>query len=327
MQGMASELGLRGEILALNVHEKLAGLARVVSTSEEILSVISDADIVLMHYSLGSIFNDCFLKPVSGKKVLLFHNLTPPEWFDDYNTRVAKDLRQGICDLSGVVAAADAVWSDSTYNKKFINTDREVLVLPYVFDEDRWSKLEANSGIAAALSGHSGTNILHVGRVAPNKCIQDVIKSFYFYHHKIDPDSRLWLVGGDIDTEIYKAELVKLTYDLGLKEAVTFVGSVSDEELKAFYQSSDLYLLMSEHEGFCVPLLEAMAASIPVVAFAQEAVVETGKDYIYAVEEKNYPLIAELMSHVISQASPESCLGRFNRASFKENFKRCLECA
>lgn len=290
------ERGFTSEIFSINTNEKLKGWTRHYSelpTGEQTL---------IHHYSLGSPLNDLYISAANARRITVYHNLTPEFWFEGYNARVLADLRQGREELPKVLAASDTIFADSTYNKAEVESlgFSNCEVLPLLIDDTKWASVTPNAGIAAALRGHGGVNILHVGRTAPNKRLEDIIKAFYFYHHKINRKSRLWLVGSDIDTEIYSFELRMLISELRLKEAVTLTGSVAETELRAFFENSDLYLCMSEHEGFCVPLLEAMHFGVPVVAFESCAVPETLGAAGLTFNVKDFPRVAELMNIVLT---------------------------
>lgn len=148
-----------------------------------------------------------------------------------------------------------------------------------------------------------GTQVLHVGRIAPNKRIEDVIKSFYFLRKYRDPQARLRLVGIDTDTELYSFSLRELAAYLGIGESVEFVGGLADDEVRAMYEASDVYLCMSEHEGFCLPLIEAMHFRLPVVAFAAGAVPATLGEAGILVTEKRHSDIGELLWRVATDAT------------------------
>jgi glycosyltransferase involved in cell wall biosynthesis len=127
----------------------------------------------------------------------------------------------------------------------------------------------------------------------PNKRIEDLLKVFYFYRKRIDPDSRLFLVGIDTDMEIYSFALRQMIHDLALR-GVLFCGRVSQRELVTYYRLAHVYLCMSEHEGFCVPLLEAMHFGVPVIAYAAGAVPETLGEAGALASRKDFPELAEL---------------------------------
>jgi glycosyltransferase involved in cell wall biosynthesis len=161
-------------------------------------------------------------------------------------------------------------------------------------------------------------NFLHVGRLVPNKRIEDVLKVFYFYRRRINPDSRLFLVGIDTDMEIYSVALRQMIHDLGLS-GVSFPGRVSQRELVTYYRLAHVYLCMSEHEGFCVPLVEAMYLGVPVIAFAAGAVPETLAEAGALVVRKEFAEIAELAAVLCEDAGVREALvaaGRRRAAAF-----------
>ncbi len=299
------EMGYKSDIYSVHTHEKLKGIPLDISTFKE----DSSGHAVLLHYSITSPFNELYASLKHAFRVLVYHNLTPVEWYSPYNSRVTADLIKGREELPLLLKETDLVLADSSFNAKEVKEmgAGEVQVLPLTLDPERWNK-PANPGILAALRDHGGRNILHVGRFAPNKCIEDIIKGFYFYHHKFDKDSKLWLVGSDTDTEIYSFELRKLTQTLRLKGLVEFVGSVSDDELRAFFEGSDIYVCMSEHEGFCVPLIEALYFKLPVIAYNATAIPETIGDGGILMNKKDPLYLGILMHQLLNDSKQKSNL-------------------
>ena len=116
-----------------------------------------------------------------------------------------------------------------------------------------------------------------MGRVVPNKCQHDLVKAFAAYRAAYDPQARLHIVGGDASPR-YRAAVADYARALGVADAVDLTGSVSPGALAAYYRTADVFVSLSEHEGFCVPLLEAMHHRVPIVAFAAAAVPETLRD-------------------------------------------------
>jgi glycosyltransferase involved in cell wall biosynthesis len=151
------------------------------------------------------------------------------------------------------------------------------------------------------------TNILFVGRVIANKKIEDVIRFFHAYHTMFNPRSRLLIVGAQSGFERYLASLNQLVAELGLSH-VHFVGHVSDEELVAFYEAADLFLCASEHEGFCVPLVEAFHMQVPVLAFAATAVPATMDGAGVLFEEKDPMHVAALMDAIVSNVTLQDAI-------------------
>jgi glycosyltransferase involved in cell wall biosynthesis len=128
--------------------------------------------------------------------------------------------------------------------------------------------------------------------------VEDLVKAYYV-DRRLDPDSRLIVVGSAVDTETYLAGCQKLCAELGLLDHVVFTGAVSQAELTTYYRLASAYLCLSEHEGFCVPLLEAMHFDVPVVAYAATGVPGTMGDAGLLVPEKDFPAIAELAHRVV----------------------------
>lgn len=305
IQRIMRERGVESRIYSVHAHEKVKEFVTDYRKCESDMcgNGIDKSSCVLFHYSIASPLSAVFDRLTNVRRGVVYHNLTPPNWFWRYNPRVVADLEVGHKEFPEIIKKADFVIADSEYNCAEVRAlgCAEVSVLPLAFDVERW-KLPANPGIVAACRGHHGKNILHVGRVAPNKCIEDIIKAFYFYHHKIERKSKLWLIGIDIDTELYAFELRRLVHELRLQEAVEFVGGVHDSELRAFYENADLYMCMSEHEGFCVPLLEAMWFGVPIIAYDACAVKDTLGNAGFLLAHKSPAENAELMHMIINQA-------------------------
>jgi len=287
--------GAASEIYAINIHPRYKGQARYYT---ELRTDFSGE--VVFHYSLGSPLNDLYRKLTRAKRSLIYHNLTPAHWFKGVNPRIVMDIENGWRELPELCDAqvTGRLVADSNYNAGELSRlgfKARVLELP--LDPERWS-IPANEGIQALLSGEAGIQVLHVGRLAPNKRLEDIIKVFYFLHHYLDEKSKLWLVGIDTDTELYSFALKRLAHQLELEQAVNFVGCMADSELKALYQTSTVYLCMSEHEGFCLPVVEAMYFDLPVIAYACTATSDTVAEGGILVHEKKYPEIAELIGEL-----------------------------
>ncbi|MDC0358613.1 glycosyltransferase family 4 protein, partial [Oligoflexia bacterium] len=259
----------------------------------------------------------------SATRGLIYHNLTPAHWFKGVNPRIVADIEAGVAELPDLLAKTDRVIADSKFNAgelKQLGFEATVLELPV--DPTRWS-VEANSGISNLIKSDPGIHVVHVGRLAPNKCVEDIIKSFYFLHHHVNDQSKLWLVGIDIDTELYSFALKRLVHELKLDHAVNFVGCLADAEVKALYSAATVYLCMSEHEGFCLPVLEAMHFGLPVVAYASSALSDTVGAGGIMISEKKHPEIAELINHIYEDQAFRQKLIKAGRDRVKElSFER-----
>jgi len=325
------DLGHDSEIVSLNTHEKYKGLN--ISLEEFQSKRAEKCALAINHYSISSPLNDAYKRLTNAKRALIYHNVTPPSWFSSYNHRVTEDLKKGRSDLATLTEITDLAIADSSFNKSELVEIgfKDPAVLPLPLDPVRWSGA-ANAGIINVLSSHGGPNVLHVGRLAPNKCVEDIIKGFYFFHHKLSPKSRLWLIGSDTDTELYSFELRRIVSELRLKDAVTFAGSVSDDELKAFYEKANLYLCMSEHEGFCVPAIEALHFDVPVIYFEGSALSETLGTGAVGIKDKDPLKIACLMAELLEnqkereelKLNAKKELARFSIDTFRENLSSLI---
>jgi len=313
LQRSFSRLGAKSEIFALHVHPKLKGQAK---SLDQFPSDFEGE--VILHYSLGSPLNALYASLTRAFRRLIYHNITPPFWFEGINPRIVRDIKSGLEELPGLLAQTDSIISDSTFNAEELarlGFKSEVLQLPV--DPVRWQE-PANPGIQNILSGDGKLHCLHVGRLAPNKCVEDIIRAFYFLHHHIERNSKLWLVGVDTDTELYSFSLRYLAQELGLDDAIEFVGCMSDCEVRALYENCTVYLCMSEHEGFCLPPLEAMHFGLPVIAYASSAVPETVGDGGVLIDRKDPALVAELVYRVATDQSLRNNLIIAGRSRVKQ---------
>jgi len=176
-------------------------------------------------------------------------------------------------------------------------------------------------------------NWLFVGRIAPNKKPEDVIRAFAVYHREYEPESRLLLIGSTGGIRRYDEALENYIRSLGLEDAVAMPGHVSFDEILASYRLADAFVCMSEHEGFCVPLVEAMYFGVPIVACASSAIPETlGKGGLL-LREKDPALTAAAVNRMMKdeelrdalvQAGKER-LKDFSYEAVKARFLECLK--
>lgn len=292
------EAGAVSEIYAEHIDLRLRGEARPYRRLRD----EADADaLVLFHFSIGSAVTDVF-RLLRNRRVLVYHNITPPEFFRGVNFQVAALCASGRGELRELRAHCVGAWADSEFNRLELEAlgFENTAVVPIVLDPSRYELPSVRSLDRPYRDGHA--NFLHVGRLVPNKKIEDVLKVFYFYRRRINPDSRLFLVGIDTDTEIYSVALRQMIHDLGIS-GVAFPGRVTQRELVTYYRLAHVYLCMSEHEGFCVPLAEAMHLGVPVVAYAAGAVPETLGAGGALVLRKSFPEIAELCAVICEDAA------------------------
>lgn len=249
-------------------------------------------DISILHYALPSEASHRFTA-LKGKKVLVFHNITPPSYFRDIDDDFANILAQGYEEIKKMKDHCHLAIADSSYNKEILASYdyKDIIVYPVFIDFNR-----LNIPDKIALKRHLGDylNILVLGRVAPNKKIEDAIRIFNMIKLKYHPRSRLWIVGKINDHKYYYDALVRLSSAWGLTDVI-FTNKVTERELATFLRNSSLLLSMSEHEGFCVPVLEGFYSQIPVIAYGAGAVPETMGEGGIVFSKKEFPEIAELV--------------------------------
>jgi glycosyltransferase involved in cell wall biosynthesis len=288
--------GYASDVYAQYMHPELARDARFYTRYRD---VSDPGNVLLFHFSIGSEVTS-FFAGLPDRKVVIYHNITPPEYFVGINARVADRCRRGRWELGRLAAVTDLALGVSEFNRQELEAAgfRRTGVLPILLD---WSQYAHPPVDPVARAYGEGTTLLYVGRVAPNKRVEDLIKTYYFYR-RLDPGSRLLVVGSAVDTEAYLAGLQKLAAELGVLDGVVFTGAVPQAELCTYYRLASVYLSMSEHEGFCVPLLEAMHFGVPIVAYAAAGVPGTLEDAGVLVEEKDFPVLAELIHRMVTDA-------------------------
>jgi len=287
--------GFESEIFVETADHRLEPLTR---DYRELIDFSRPDNLLLHHFSLGSrASRTAYALP--DRMALIYHNITPPEYFVGVHRRLARQCFRGRRELRAYADRCDLAMGDSEFNRQ----DLEALgfprtaVLPVVPD---FSHLDGEpQWLVASDFDDEWTNILFVGRVIANKKIEDLIRFFHAYHTFYNPRSRLLIVGAQSGFERYLASLHQLAASLGTSH-VHFIGHVSDAELVAFYEVADLFLCASEHEGFCVPLVEAFYKQVPVLAYAATAVPATmdGAGVLY--DDKDPIHVATLMDAIVS---------------------------
>lgn len=294
IKDILKELGFSTEIFAIHIHPKLSDSARYY---KDYLPLCSRDNLLIYHHSIGSELT-AFIKGLPERKILIYHNITPPHFFLGINRKVEENCRKGREKLKDLIPIMDLALGVSEFNRIELEQMgfKRTGILPITLNDSLYKKGPDRRTLK--IFGDGKVNLLHVGRIAPNKRIEDILKVFYFYQHKINPASRLLIVGTDVDTENYAFALKELTVDFGLKE-VYFLGLVSVEELNACYRVAHIYICMSEHEGFCVPFLEAMHFGIPILAYNSTAVPFTLGDSGILINKKNFEEIAEMVDILV----------------------------
>ena len=269
----------------------------------DIVGSVTRDDILVHHFSLGSrASRTAFALPC--RMILIYHNITPPEYFLGVHEQLVRQCYHGRRELLPYRSRCDLALGDSEFNRQELETlgFSPTGVLPVV---PGFTHLDTagDSRIAEAYDD-DWTNILFVGRLIPNKRPDDLIRFFHAYKTGYNPLSRLILAGSYGGFESYLAQLHTLVAELGVRD-VHILGQVTNEELTALYDVADLFLCASEHEGFCVPLIESFYKRVPVLAYAATAVPATmdGGGVLY--ESRDPRRVATLMNALLTDAGHE----------------------
>ena len=307
---------------------------RVEDLTEDYRDLIDDSHpdrILIHHFSLGSRASRvAFALP--DRMMLIYHNITPPHYFIDVNVTLAQQCWDGRRELQAWAPRCDLAVGDSAFNQAELDAlgFPRTGVLPVVPD---FVHLDVPPDrILANQFDDDATNILFVGRLIPNKKIEDLVRTFAVYRRRYNPRARLLVVGSHAGFDEYHATIATLIRDLHLS-GVHLLDHVTNEELTALYDVADLFLSASEHEGFCVPLIEAFWKRIPVVAFAATAVPATmdGGGVLY--DRKDPRHVASVVNAVLSAPGLEddvlraqdAALARLQAQDFSATLLRLLD--
>ena len=295
IQRVLRRAGFESDIFVETADTRVESLTR---DYRDLLDGSHPDNLLIHHFSIGSKASR-IAYALPDRMALVYHNITPPEFFIDVHRLLVQQCYNGRRELRAYTSRCELALGDSAYNRDELESLGFPVtgILPVVPD---LSHLDVQPrSLTAAAFDDEWVNILFVGRVIPSKRPDDLIRFFSAYKRWHNPRSRLLIVGSYGGFEGYLAQLHHLVRQLGVSD-IHIVGQVTDEELVAYYAVADLYLCASEHEGFCVPIIEAFYTRVPVLAFATTAVPATmdGGGLLY--DSKDAVQVAALMDAVLS---------------------------
>ena len=288
--------GLESEVVAEHVHPALAGQVLPLQATR-----FRKDDGLVLHYAVWTRALERFLDAPSTR-VLYYHNVTPGELLREHNAVLADHCdraRAALPRLSGRCAAVVAV---SEFNARELQANgmEEVSVVPLLLN------ISARESVRIR---RSDPVVVSVGRLAPNKRIEDALKAFALYQRYRSPRAMLVHVGPYHEFDGYLRALERLAERLGVQR-VRFTGRISHEERDAWYRRASAYICTSVHEGFCAPVIEALSNGVPVVARAAGAVPETLGNAGILLEDDEPALYAEALHEVVSSQTTRAELAR-----------------
>jgi len=327
VRALLREMGHQSELYAMTIDDNLRD--DVIPWTD---AGARRGDLTIFHFALVSPMTAEFARLRSGR-VLQYHNVTPAHYFAGYDPAIFRLAMLGREDLKSLVGHTDVALGDSEYNRRELETlgFSNTGVFPIAIDTGRITRAPRRPALEKLLEDENWPNFLFVGRIVPNKKIEDHIKLAELYKRHVSEQYRFVFVGKTDATPKYYDAVQALIARFRMPPGrFIFTGPVPDVDLATYYRMASVYISLSEHEGFCVPLLEAMAADVPVLAYSSTAVPDTlgGAGVQFAPKDLEYAaeLLGELTynDHLRTQviAGQRARLADFGDARIRKELER-----
>lgn len=287
--------GVDSRIISLTIDENMADKATFFRDYRE-----NPDSVKILHFAIPSELTDFFLQ-AKGKKVMVYHNITPEHFFIDFSDDMVRFTREGRRHLQRLSRTFDLSIADSTFNTDELRAldFPRVSTFPIMVDLDDYAA--PFSRPYYNLLKDERKNIIFVGRITPNKKIEDLVKVLFYYKKYISPSVRLIVAGKTQTLPKYFLSVRDLAGRFYLtSDDIVFTGHIPFAELLSVYRLGDVFLSMSEHEGFCLPLIESCFFQVPVIAYDTGAVAETLGGAGLLVKEKRYEYVGGLVEQVFA---------------------------
>ena len=296
VRDMLRAAGHDSDLYALTIDEDVRDEVRPFSDAGA-----RQGHITIFHFALPSPMTEAFAS-LSGIRVLQYHNITPARFFGPYDAQMFRLAALGRQELRSLAGRVDLALGDSEFNRQELEElgFPRTGVMPIAVDMERLTAAPRRPALEKILGGDGFINFLFVGRIVPNKRIEDHIRLAEMYKRYIDSYYRFIFVGRYEGLPRYYSMIRALIVQYRmLPERFIFTGAVPDDDLAAYYRWADAYISLSEHEGFCVPLVEAMATDVPVLAYAAGAVPETLGGAGVLFSPKDFEFAAEMLGTLV----------------------------
>lgn len=282
----------------------------------------SPRDLLIYHYCVGWEFALALLRRLRVRRVVRYHNITPPEFFADWSPGYVSACAEGRAQLDAFARLdCELVLGDSAFNiedftMRGMDPARCEVLAPF-HEVDELRTIEADTRRVPAGS----PLLLMVGRMSPNKGYLDLIESLAACVAGRARDAHLLIVGKlDPNLASYGDAVTALIADRGLESRVTWLQDAGGAELRGAYERADALVMLSGHEGFCVPVVEAMALGTPVVALASSALPGTLGDAGLLWENADPHVIAESVARIADDAPLRNTLRQRGRERYESTF-------
>lgn len=317
LRKLLQEFGMDSEIYCLESRGSHSDVAKEYRSYN---STNPKETAIIYHLSTGSPVAD-FVADLEDCKIVNYHNITPPEFFFPWEPHVGVELTRGRQQLQELAPVVELGIGDSFFNTfEMIQMGyKKAVVAPVMTNvkgfQQNLETTKDKNGTEVEID--LGSHWLFVGRIAPNKSQHDVIKAFYIYRKLFDPLAKLSLVGGS-SSHVYWRALHRFVTKLGLDSSVNITGPVSDIELENFYQKADVFVCLSQHEGFCVPLVEAMEHKVPIVSLDSSALGETLLNAGLLLKDNDPVIVASAVNRVLTDINVKNSLVKAGQMRVKE---------
>ena len=313
--------GFRSEIYCLERDQGLEDASKLISSYRE----PGAGDVTILHYALPSPLTDILLRS-PGKKILIYHNITPSHFFRGFSREMVKVTDLGREELKRIAPQVQLALADSEYNRRELQEYgfKDTRVFPLFIDFNKYDR--PFSEFYYDLFRDDRINILFVGRIVPNKKIDELIKVTFYYKKYISPLVRLIVIGKTSSLPRYYQSLVRMADEFYLQpQEICFTGHIEDEKMYALYKASDVFLSLSEHEGFGLPFIESLVFDLPIVAYDCTAVSGTLGEAGVLIKDKKVDQIGELIHILAHDEALKKDIIRGQRRRLKEYKDRDLE--
>ena len=286
-------------------------------------------DLLIYQYAVAYESGKRLFAEVPCLRALRYHNVTPPEFFQPYNAEIALACRVGREELGFFLSQSPEYFLPaSSFNRRELEAagadPSHCSVLPPLTDDAAMIQCEADLDWLGRLAfqDQGGPLFLSVGRVAPNKGHRLLLEAFGLYLRQHEPRARLVVAGvKPPGLERYQAELEAMIVAGGLKENVWFTNKISRPRLKACFLAADILVSLSQHEGFCLPLVEGMALGLPIVALSRTATPETLGDCGLLHEEEDPAWFADAWHRLMEDSGERHRLIEAGLTRYRSTFE------
>ncbi|HCB34074.1 MAG TPA: hypothetical protein DEP69_02565 [Acidimicrobiaceae bacterium] len=298
LQQVLLGLGVESGIYAHNIHPEMK------HRCAPLKELPTDADVVLYQLSLGSYAAEAWARH-DGRKLVNYHNITPTELIAGWHPVLGTEVRLGREQMARYADLCEHAICDSEFNRRELQElgYRSTETIPVLFDVDSTPPRPSTARrIERRRSRGPATQVLFVGRCAPNKCQHELVAVVHCLREMFGHDAHLHLVG-DESLPAYRRVVGTVVKESRMARHVTFYGSAKPDVLAALYRGADVFCCVSDHEGFCIPVIEAMRHDLPVVAFDSSAVGDTVGDGGLRLTDKHPVTVAAALDRVAGDAA------------------------